>query len=301
MSLPPPIFILASPRSFTSLVCAMLGQHPELYGVPELNLFVAETMEQLLQRFKGVLQFQLHGLLRTVAQLYAGEQTMLSIEMARRWNLNRLDRSTGEVYAELCQKVTPLRIVDKSPAYPINPEALERIKNTFPDACYLHLIRHPKTQGESVMKIAGGMMAKAVDSFDYSTQPPTLDPQYAWYKTQSNILEFLSKVPSSQQRRFRGEDVLGNPRLHLEQISKWLGISWNESILEAMLRPQDSPYAYLGPYGATLGNDPNFLKSPIFKQRKILPSSLEGALPWRQDGKGFIPYVFKLAQDFGYS
>ena len=41
----PPVFILAPPRSYTTLICAMLGQHPELYGLPELHLFIAERMK----------------------------------------------------------------------------------------------------------------------------------------------------------------------------------------------------------------------------------------------------------------
>jgi hypothetical protein len=90
MTVPQPIFILGAPRSFTSVICTMLGQHPETYGVPELNLFIAETLGQLLERLKGVRQFQMHGLLRSVAQLYSGEQTLLSIDMAHRWILNRL-------------------------------------------------------------------------------------------------------------------------------------------------------------------------------------------------------------------
>src|SRR5260221_9464285 len=30
-----PVFILALPRSFSSVVCGMLGQHPQMYGLPE--------------------------------------------------------------------------------------------------------------------------------------------------------------------------------------------------------------------------------------------------------------------------
>ena len=41
-----PIFVLAAPRSYSSLVNAMIGQHPELYGVPELNLFQCETVAE---------------------------------------------------------------------------------------------------------------------------------------------------------------------------------------------------------------------------------------------------------------
>ena len=30
-----PLFILAPPRSFTSVVCAMIGNHPQMLGLPE--------------------------------------------------------------------------------------------------------------------------------------------------------------------------------------------------------------------------------------------------------------------------
>lgn len=300
MSVPQPIFILGAPRSFTSVICAMLGQHPETYGVPELNLFIDETLDQLTQRLKGIRQFQLHGLLRTVAQLYAGEQTILSVDMAYRWILTRLDKSTGEVYLELCRKVAPLRIVDKSPVYVTKPEILKRLHQTFPDAHYLHLVRHPRTQGQSMAKIANGAIAIMTGSIDYSTKPPTLDPQYSWYKMQSNIVDFLGTIPSQQQMRLLGEDILNEPKVHFEKICNWLNLSWDESIFNNILQPQDSPYACLGPYAAHLGNDPNFLKSPAFRYKPINSSYLEGPLPWRGDNKGFIPPIIKLAQEFGY-
>jgi hypothetical protein len=50
-----------------------------------------------------------------------------------------------------------------------------------------------------------------------------------------------------------------------------------------------------------MGNDPNFLNSPYFKQRYVKPSSLEGTLAWRTDDQGFIPEVVELAQRLGYN
>jgi hypothetical protein len=281
----------------------MLGQHPELYGVPELQLFTTETLLQLVQQSKkGFGSLMIHGLVRTVAQLYAGEQTRESVEMAYRWIYNHRKCTTAEVYIELCRKVSPLRIVDKSPAYArIKPiETLNRIQKAFPDAHYIHLVRHPRTQGQSVMNINNGIVALISNSVDYSTSPPTIDPQYLWGRMQFRILDFLSTVPSHQQMRLRGEDVLNDPRSHFEKICKWLNLTWDESVFEVMLRPQDSPYACLGPYGASFGNDTNFLQSPAFLYKPIAPSQLEGPLPWRNDNKGFIPKIIKLAQEFGY-
>ncbi|MBX2862090.1 MAG: sulfotransferase [Leptolyngbyaceae cyanobacterium MAG.088] len=295
-----PLFILGSPRSFTSVISTIIGQHPEAYGVPELNIFVTETLGQLVQRFQGFRQFQIHGLMRTVAQLYAGEQTRESIEMASRWINRRLDSTTAELYQELADHISPLRIVDKSPVYAARLESMYSMQQAFPDAYFLHLVRHPRTHGQSVMKLAQGMLAVLTNSIDYSTDPPVLDPQFSWYKTQRKIVTFLDTIPAHQQLQLRGEDVLNEPHIYLRQICEWAGLSWSEAALEAMLRPQDSPFACVGPYGAHLGNDINFLKSPDYRYRRIAPSHLDGPLEWRSDQKGFRPEVLEYSKTLGY-
>lgn len=113
-------------------------------------------------------------------------------------------------------------------------------------------------------------------------------------------LRILSTVPSHQQMCLRGEDILNDPYSYFEKLCRWLNLAWDKSIFESILCPQDSPYASLGPYGAQLGNDSIFLKSPTFHQRNIVPSRLEGLLPWREDGKEFLPKVIRLAQELGY-
>jgi hypothetical protein len=299
-SFPPPLFILAAPRSFTSLICAMLGQHPQAYGVPELNLFIGETLQDITEVMPSIRQLRRHGILRMVSQVYFGGQNLMLLESARRWVLKRNYWSVGEVYQELCRQVAPKQIIDKSPRYSFKPEYLQRIHQTFPDAYYLHLTRHPRSQGKSILNIFDGLLAIMGDSMDNSSDIPLVDPQYMWYNTQHNILDFLSNIPDSHHRHFRGEDILSDPPRYFEEICRWLNLDWNSSAFEAMLQPQNSPYACLGPYGAHYGNDSNFLKSPTFSQRTISPSYLEGPLPWRPDGKGFILDVVEMAQRLGY-
>lgn len=296
----PPLFILGSPRSFTSLICAMLGQNPDAYGVPELNLFIQDDLKTLIEELCGYRQIQLHGLLRTVSHLYSGEQTLRSMEMARRWMFTRLERGTDEIYRELCVKVAPLRIIDKSPVYSLRPEYLERIYKAFPDACFLHLVRHPRTQGESIMNVAKGLMAILSNSIDYTTETPTIDPQISWYSMQKNIVEFLEKVPRHQKMQMHGEIVLNDREASLINICQWLGMSHDEDAIKAMMHPEESPFACLGPLGAHLGNDINFLRSPKLRDGSIRYASLEGALPWRTDGKGFSEHVLEMARRLGY-
>lgn len=301
MTSPAPLFILGSPRSFTSLLCAMLGQHPQAYGVPELNLFTTTTLGALAEKMRGIRHFQIHGLLRTIAQLYAGEQTIESVEMAQRWILRRYDEPVGQIYQEICHQVAPLKIIDKSPVYGTRPEILKRIKTTFPDAHYLYLVRHPKNQCNSMMNVAGGMMTVLAGSVDYSTPQLTVDPQYLWVKMQWNIQSFLKDIPEHRTLRLRGEDVLNDTYHYFRLICDWLGFEWDDTIYQSMLSPHESPYACLGPYGAHLGNDINFLKSPVFKSQQVKMGDLAGPLPWRSDGKGFNQDVLAMAQQLGYS
>jgi len=278
----------------------MIGQHPEIYGVPELNLFVTGTLEEFINTFSGYKQIQQHGLLRTVAHLYAGEQNINTVDMARRWMMRRRSWHVEDVYKELCQKVSPLRIADKSPVYGGSLETLERIRSAFPDAYYLHLLRHPVTQGKSILNIAKGMMAVMADSVDYSTDPPTVDPQIMWYEMQTNILQFLQDVPERHKMTMRGEDFLNDRDANLKQVCNWLEIADDNCAMEAMLHPEDSPFAHLGPIGAHLGNDINFLESPELRDGKISKPELTGPLPWRADHQPLRESVIKMAQDFGY-
>ena len=301
-NVPAPIFILASQRSFTSLFCAMIGQHPAVYGVPEINLFCKGTVSDLMRYAVGERQYMIHGLWRAVAQLYGGEQTLETVEMARRWLNARTRMTTGELYTDLCQRVAPLCVTDKSPAYAKNARAMRRMRSTFPHARYIYMTRHPKDQGKSVMGAPQAMATLfASDSVDYETQPPTIDPQFVWYETQRKILDFLDTIPPAQQFQIRGELLVSDPKTHLAEICRWLGLAWNDDIYAQMLRTEDSPYASMGPFGCQWGNNPGFQKSPVFRQSPIKDTPLEGPLAWRKDKKPFRPEILELAKKLGYS
>lgn len=85
-------------------------------------------------------------------------------------------------------------------------------------------------------------------------------------------------------------------------MCEWLGLDCTEDDLEAMLHPEDSPYAFVGPDNAPFGNDVNFLEDPHFVRRKIPEARLEGPLDWKMDGRknGFSKETIRLARQLGY-
>lgn len=305
---PRPVFILAAPRSYSSLVGAMVGQHPELYGVPELNLFQCETIQEfntgetpMGEKKSPFWKSMRHGLLRAIAQIYTGEQSLESVRMAERWLRSREDRTSAEVFAELAEAVAPLRIVEKSPGVLRHRAYLDRMLDAFPDAQFIHLVRHPIPQGESVLKAKGGIgVLMALNAVDQTGPIAALEPQIAWYDAQVQILRFLDTLPDEQFVTLRGEDLLNDLDGTLAELCRWLGVSDAPEAIAAMRHPEESPYSTMGPANAPLGNDVNFLKSPALREGEIKVPSLDAALSWRKDGASLHPRVRDLAQTFGY-
>jgi hypothetical protein len=116
------------------------------------------------------------------------------------------------------------------------------------------------------------------------------------------IARFLLSVPEKQKLRIRGEDVLTNPDKVLPQICTWAGLGADKRAVAAMKHPELSPYAFVGPPSAPMGNDHLFLEDPYLRPaRAALTLDLEGSLSWNANGKGFVIETKELARQFGYT
>ncbi len=300
-----PLFLLAPPRSYTSLVNAMLGQHPQAFGLPELCLFNVEKLIDLWRGSEGPVSengaVARHGLMRALAEIYGGEQTTATVNMARAWASAREDWSTGRVFQEIVAKIHPLVAVEKSPSYTMSTMRMRWMLDAFPDARFVHLIRHPVGQCKSLMAINEGAFAIKVEAIEFREDHCVLEPQIAWYDLNLNILEFLESVPATQQIRMRGEDIMGDPQRKLAELAEWAGWSTDADAIDEMMHPERSPFACFGPINALFGNDPNFLSGPAFRPHKPKVASLDDPVPWRDDGGGLYPQVREMARWFGYA
>ncbi len=322
-----PLFILAAPRSFSSVVCAMLGQHPQMYGLPETHLFGDETIGLWSARSSQATYQMAHGLLRAVAQLCFGEQTESTVRLATAWLRRRSSSTSGMIFEELARKVHPAILVDKSPSIVYSLDSMRRAYQCFPQARFIHLVRHPRGHGESVLNYLYELTkpeyrprerheelgpvpqwVSNLASFPYaspsreadSLSASEVDPQRGWYVLNMNIVMFLKSIPRHQGITIRGEDLLTDLDRSLRQIAGWMGVRADGDAIEEMMHPERSPYACFGPPGARLGNDIFFLESPALRPTRAKSQSLEGPLSWRPDGQGFLPEVKDLAQYLGY-
>ncbi|QGX99844.1 sulfotransferase [Roseovarius faecimaris] len=296
MSAHSPLIILTCMRSFSSLVSSMLGQHSGLYTLPEVNPFVETTLARYVSRARIVRPRTLDGLYRAIAQVEFGAQTDATVAQAIAWVDERGTWPVVRVMEHLGTRLAPLRLIDKSPSTVLSDEAINRAVDTCPDAYFLHLYRHPCATTRSIAKITkfpgGGTGTKR--------GPGRKDPETAWYQANRRILTVAPRIASDRFMSVRGEDVLRAPDVYLPQICTWLGLETSAADMEAMLRPEQSPYACLGPAAAPFGNDPNFLRNPGYSRREIPEQPLSDPLDWDSPARHLRPETIAISQQMGY-
>lgn len=289
-----PVFVLSPPRSCSSVIVAMLGQHPELYGFPELRLLHRTGVRDLLADRAGPLgPTYAAGLLRTLAQLHEGAQTAGAVARAWGWLQEHADWRPVDVLDHVLAAVDPLVGVEKTPETSRSLATLAAMAESYPRARFLHLVRHP---AESVTS----MIAAWEDQADWRVPRERRVRRCArmWIEQHRNVLELADRIGPDRIVRVRAEDLVNGPGDSLPPLCAWIGIAAGAEVIAAMSRPEESPYAAPGPPGASGGLDPNFLLDPV-RRTVAVPDDLHfltDALPLSEAVE-----IAELAHLFGYT
>ncbi len=275
----------------------MIGQHPQMYGFPELHLFSAQTVKEIIETKSKKGKIASPGLLRTLAQEHDGVQSTETILKAINWLMERKDWSTKQLFDYLIDLINPKIGVEKTPNTAKRKKYLERAYNDYQNAYFLHLTRHPvstrKSMTEFVLKRSGKKKKKNLSSIQKDNNT---DGFFLWYNMHRNILNFTNTLPVGQTMRLKGEDLLSYPDLYLPQVAQWLGLSTDSEAIEAMKHPENSPYAYVGPVPCPGGNDPNFMNNPTLRTGIIKEPSLSNFLSQEKWANPQLNYFSSLDQ-----
>lgn len=274
----------------------MLGQHPELYGFPELRLFRADTVAALLLEpvpGRGMpARERTAGLVRALAQLHEGEQPPEAVDRAFRWLEDRMQWRAAAVLEYLLKLISPLVGVEKSPESSTSDAAIRRMSQAFPAARYLHLVRHAWPTVVS--------MVAAWQGLTYWNVPAELAARRClevWYRQHRRIAEFGATIPPGRFLRVHAEDVVNRPSQALPSICRWLAIDDSDESIWRMMAPERSCYAAPGPPNAVGGLDPKFLARPWLRPLPHPSSLAPPAGSW--DRSVYLAAV-ALARRLGY-
>ncbi|HEX3126564.1 MAG TPA: amino acid adenylation domain-containing protein, partial [Thermoanaerobaculia bacterium] len=225
---PPAVFVLAPPRSGTTLLRVLLGGHPRLFAPPELELLTHDTMAERRAAYTGREAFWLEGLVRAVMEI-RGCGPDEAAAVTEGWE--RDGWPVQRAYRQLQEWLGDRILVDKTPSYAFNPGVLRRAEAGFDGALYVHLVRHP-----------GGMIRSfdeaKLDRIFFRRPHPFTRRELAellWLISQENILRFLEDIPEERRHAVRFEDLLRDPEPVLRGLCNFLGLDFEP----AMLRPYD--------------------------------------------------------------
>lgn len=295
-----PLFILAPPKSFASVIAAMLGQHPGLYSVGDLNLFAGISLRELGAMYALTNPRQQDGLVRAIAELFLKRQTEKTISATRQWMAKNGRMPSADLLRKIAERVAPKTLVDKSVSTVWRPNHLRRVSEQYPRARYLHLARHPRSHARAVIESLEREAHLRQSVLDKSTYPYVVDPQILWYRVHDTIDLFLAGIPAEQRYEVRGEDILRAPEAEFGAILRWLGLDDDATHLAAMQHPERWAYATLGPLNAPFGNNSEFMRSPALNPAFATEESLDGPLEWRTVETSFAANVRERAERFGY-
>jgi hypothetical protein len=295
-----PVFLLAPPRSYSTVTIALLAGHPELYGLPETSLFLQDTLGQAMAMPTGPFtghaghHHVLMGLERAIAQLHDGSQDSAALGRALDWIRQRPGMPSAAVLDHLLRLVYPRTAVEKSPGTVESGRALARCMRAYPSARYLHVTRHPVSTLRSMLALYN------LFHFPAGMAPGERIRRCAltWYSCHLRIVRALAPLPPSRWLRVRGEDLIGEPRARLPRVLDWLGLRHDDAIIDRMLDTQRWEFAAWDGHIGFGGADPNFLQAPAL--RPVQPPDAGLTDPEWEIGGDLAGAVAALARYLGY-
>lgn len=246
-------FILAAPRSGSTLLRVMLAGNEKLFAPPELALLSFNTLGQRKAAFPGSDESLLEGPAHALKNLLGCTSEAAQAQISE-WE--RLDLSCKEFYLKLQRLLGDRLLVDKTPSYAYDLETLRRAEADFDQPLYVHLVRHPCGMIHSYREAKLDLLlpAEVRESFGLAR---TRIAEALWIISNENILHFLAEVPASRHYRLTFEDLLREPEAETERLSAFLGVEFQAEMLAPYRETRQRMTEGLHPKSRMLG-DVNF-------------------------------------------
>lgn len=284
--LPAAAFILSSARSGSTLLRMMLAGHPDLFSPPELNLLPFESMGSRGEQLDRLgYSWMRYGPGSALANLEGLTPEQTAQRLAR---LEEEDVAIREVYRQIQEAAGGRLLVDKSPAYSRHPRWLARAEELFHEPLYIVLTRHPLAAIESFVRLRFHRMV--ADHSLVRDDDPWVLAEKTWAVNNRHILDFIASLPTRRWIRIRYEELVAAPEPVLRRICEFLGIRWNEALLNPYEGDRMTRMPGL-PAQSTIG-DPN-----VLTRDRIDPSLAES---WRRVDITLSRFTREVAGELGY-
>ncbi len=221
---PPAIFILAPPRSGTTLMRVMLAGHPGLFAAAELQLLGFNTLQERKTAYSGKYKLWREGTIRAIMEIKSCDADQATVIMSEYEDSNL---TTQEFFGVLQGWLGDRMLVDKSPSYGLDILSLKKAEADFDQPLYIHLVRHPYAMVKSFERYH-------MEQVLYLREQPFTSRQLGelvWLKTHQNIVDFLGNVPQKRYFRVRFEDLVKDPSTVMGTLCQTLGLNFDEGLV----------------------------------------------------------------------
>jgi len=283
---PPAVFILSPPRSGTTLLRVMLAGHSRLFAAPELQLLNFDTLSQRRAALDGRFSPWREGTIRAVMELQGCDADTATESMASH---ERSGLSAKEFYGWLQARAGNRVVVDKSPTYALDVEALRNAERGFDAPRYIHLVRDPLAMSRSFESYH---MNQILPLRDHPWSGRTLG-ELVWTLSHRNIVEFARDVTAERLLRVRFEDLVSDPRSVMTQVASFLGLEFEESLIQPYEDLETKMVDGLHPESTPMGD------TRLLERDRIDPDVVRR---WEQgESKSVLGEpTLRLARQFGY-
>ncbi|MFQ5446119.1 MAG: aminotransferase class III-fold pyridoxal phosphate-dependent enzyme, partial [Saprospiraceae bacterium] len=219
-----PIFILAPPRSGTTLLRVMLAGHPSLFACNELQLLHFDTLKERSAAYTGKFSLWSEGLIRAVMELKNCEADEAKILLQE---LEDKGVTTREMFEKLQTWAGGRILVDKSPSYVLDAAALRKAEADFQNARYIQLVRHPYSMVRSFEKYHMDQVLY-LHSHDFNVRQLG---ELVWLESQKNTAAFFAGIRENRKCTILYEDLITRPEKVMREMCETLGLEFHPGLL----------------------------------------------------------------------
>jgi hypothetical protein len=224
-----PIFVVGSPRSGTSILTWCLGQHPNIFAVPESNWMGDFVVNAAIVHQVGAARGHLSILsamdisLDELLANFGG--TINDLILSHRPDLERT-RAAIPTLPEFMRRPLPgpkMRWVDGTPEYSFYIYALRKL---FPEALFIHVLRDVRDVVRSMLnlhRLAGvHLVANEEEAYTY------------WLRTVKACMQAERAYGSDVVRRLAYNALIDHPESAIRSILDYVGESFDTQCLEPL-------------------------------------------------------------------
>ena len=198
--LPRIVFVLAAPRTGSTLLRVMLGGHSKLFAPPELELLGFGTLLDRQAALSGREFWTAEGPARALVELEGLSAQEAKDEMA----LMARDGVTVDRFYRRLITSSGATLVDKTGRYVLAQGCIERAEDLCSDPFYIHLVRDPRAVIASYLDMH---IDRLLGGPEYLSQRQLAE--ITWIVAERNIMSFLNDIPARRKWLIRYEAPSG--------------------------------------------------------------------------------------------